>query len=861
MSEHDIDVGLRPSNIYATTSMLEGLSIEARHSLDSYVLDKLAPGNQRTTSISQRRTTRPLHPDLPLAHAKILGCGSKTDSLELPSEFDLRFPLACSVSSEEVDEREIVAGASLPDTSIPLQELPRREVLSAQGVLHEAEYHQESSAVFETSDIAEEPALGRRESTTLDEIVSQYADLSMPRSSPCPQSVYREALREIEGEKNNHVYGLPDGGTAQTRELGRGLMGKDSRSSGSTDLLVGRNDQDINSGSLRSSPIIPPNQYVESDDSDERWQIVPHSSRCGFLTPSKMRFRLTSRDAVEATYLDAATERSPVSPWDPFAKSTPKRRRERLPKIDLTQRMQASRPVPGKAKDFLFPPILGLGLRRGQLFLGSSQPRPPKTQEFASLLNHSQSLNVTVSHSTQAAITTIPLSTLCSSSPLLETPNSAIPSSSLLPNLTNKTRRLPQVSQSADEDTSKASGGEVVANIQSSLFNHQPGKSSHPGLQVLGGTARGYQKPHRDPTSGSITSTSNENGRAQKPSQTKVSTSTEGSALLRHQISHGFSLQHRWQSQYGDSDAAISHFLRSSRPGVNADMMNDYRQLLELGENDLGIKAAGSSLADYSSSLTPFSRNKPFRNELTNNQLDQWKSATYGDALGQRLRSFVPPPRGTSGNSGSYGALSRVESREGTLASSNSTSASLLPRHEPRGNEPKLWLLLVNQCPSFPLTTYQLAIRSNTGRAVPFERLQMLSNGEWLERGWCTVHERNEFSHAKLTATTAQEDKGGGLGRQHQAGKLLLAFGVATYFVGGFALIHDMARQGALSQLAMGQVARGLSRHEDVAATSRALVHAAEAKMAQVVERTGVVVVVLVLVACFGVCIWAAIAS
>ncbi len=68
--------------------------------------------------------------------------------------------------------------------AMPLRNLPCRSVPSAQGILHEADQHQESSVVFETSDdIRGVDSADLSLSRTLDEIVSQYA-ASTRASSP-----------------------------------------------------------------------------------------------------------------------------------------------------------------------------------------------------------------------------------------------------------------------------------------------------------------------------------------------------------------------------------------------------------------------------------------------------------------------------------------------------------------------------------------------------------------------------------------------------------------------------------------------------------------------------------------------------
>ncbi|KEF53165.1 uncharacterized protein A1O9_10613 [Exophiala aquamarina CBS 119918] len=836
--------GPQHSDICTTMPTADGFSIESRHSATPDVFDKTCSGYPRFTTASQRRATLQLSPDLPSPHADILGHRYKTNFGESLSERDLRFPLICSVSSEEEDERENSAHPSLPDTWIPLQDLPRREVLSAHGILHEAKYHQESSAVFETSEIPEETVLSERESTTLDEIVSQYADYDPSRSPSYPQNEYREALKEIEDGKKSPMHGTSGCAITEHRDLECRLDRMGAQLNTPEQLLDNRDIRHIRAGSLRSTAIISPNLDVESDGSDGGWQETPHSSRCGFLTPSKMRFRLAKRDSAEATCTDGITESKPMSPWDPFARSlSSKRRRERVNKLRLSHRIQAH-------------PAM-IGLQRHHPPSRPSHVRSPKMQDDSSRLTRSRSLDVNLSHVTQVAVNIPPLGNIYSDYFLVETPTRALPSSSLFPSLTGRNWKLHNLSHSGIEhpgDESQASRRDPFVQFEPSSFEHQEKETSSSELQVLGGTAGG--RP-----AGSIVATTAEGHRMGKSPRNEPSKSSGSPLLLGHQISPGASLGPLWQSQYDNSDAAISRFLRGSRYGENVTLIRAPRPQFRRGESDLGIRAAGSSLADISSSSTSLGLKRPSNKGLGSESLDHWQSARFGDEDLQRLSFAGPAPSGTNGKSASYRAFNRVESGEATLTSSSSTSACLLSRHESHGNEPVIRLPLANQCPAFPLTAEQLATRSDINCSVPFERLQMLRNGKWLERGWCLVHQRNEFSHASLTAKKGQDDTGAGLEQRRLAGRLLLALGVATYFVGGFALIHDMARQGVASQLAMGHVMRGFSLQEgcdaDLAVGGLTIL-SREADMAQVVERACFVAAVLVLAACFTVCVWAA---
>lgn len=850
--------------------MIEVRPIEAAQSLDSHILDEYVSESPRVSPTSQRRTTRPLYPDLPSAHAKILGCNNKGDSLQLSSEFDLRFPLACSISSGEVDEKENMPDPSMRDMSIPLRDLPRREVLSAQGVLHEAEYHQESSAVFETSEISEDPALSRRESITLDEIVSQYGNRTPSRSSCYHKITYHQALKEIEDRTLDHVPGSPEAGPAEGIGIDNQVNGPIPRWELPCDLPDASFPREIGTESLQSTAIVLPNQDLQFDKSDEEWQRTPRSSRCGFLTPSKMRFRLTRRDPAEVEHSSSAIGRSPVSPWDPFRRSTSKRRRQRQIQDDPLQRTQAGALVSKEAKkDMAVEPVSSPISREHELLSQGLRVPPLETPTFSSL-NSTPVLDGDVVNLTCAGDSTGRLSDNYTTHFSTETPNSVMPSSSLLPGLNKKALRAKDLSRSGEEFEISGSGGSHGVHFPSSMFDDPPTDHSYPGSQGL----EGYGRANKGQAlTGSARAPWDANDRGQKPSLNETPKLNMGSTRAKHPSLAGASLQHLWQSDWDDDDVAISRFLRDHHLGERGNLARHAGGLSEAVESNLGIKAAGSSLADYSSSATPLSRKWGFGPGVTVHHERRAATDMHEDAdkskgiAGPRMTSFTPRHQAGAGNSGSYGALSRIESGGMTLGSSNSTSASLLSRsrHEPRSMEMRQDIQTAERCPAFPLMGEQLAIKPNDICRAPFERLQLLSNGEWLERGWCLVHRRNEFSHAGLTLRKGSDEQEEQFQGQHQAGRLLLGLGVATYFVGGFALIHDMGRQGPVSQLAMREVVRGRSGFGqkgmgDYARVS-VPVHGVEAEMARMVERTGMGAAVLILVGCFGVCVWAAIVS
>ncbi|KAK5047469.1 hypothetical protein LTR84_006565 [Exophiala bonariae] len=746
---------------------------------------------------------------------------------------------------------------------------PQFKVLSAQGVLHEAEYHQESTAVFETSEISEEMTQGQRESITLDEIVSQYVDRSPPRTSPHHRISYHQALRDIEDRTHNQTWGCHHHGQTSTLEFRCHESWQRSQSVLPTDLSADPVSPVITPRTLHNTPINHLGQEIEPEDNNDEWQGTPHSSRCGFLTPSKMRFRLTKQDTTEAGHSSGAIGRSPVSPWDPFRRSTSKHRQGRLYQGDLLQHMQGRTPVVGQtSKDMIVESAFSPVARRDRTRMQKITVPPSSTEDFSSRTNRRRLGVKEASYSRPPAASTVALEINAPSTLLVNTPNSAVPSSSLLPGPSNRPLPVAESSKSGDETADSRSGGGQVIHFQSSLFEDQPNDTSHLALQAAAPIATLCIGEHRS-TSTNVSCQANDRGL--RPSPNRGSTLNISSTIFKHVPSAETSLQHLWQSEESDDDGAISRLLRDSRPGERMANAKNLGRLSEVSETDIGIKAAGSSLADYSSSVTPTSR----RWKIGPGIDDTGIMATDVDAdagetrsaAGPSLITFAPPHQARLENSSSYAALNRVESGHGTLISNNSTSASLLPRssHYPRRKAKGHEIHAGNKCPKFPLTAEQLAREANGTGRIPYERLELLSNGEWLERGWCSVHRRNEFSYATLTAAKPQDDQQEAFKGQHQAGRFLLGLGVALYFVGGFVLIHDIGQQGILSQTAMREVVREASAFREKSMGDDAggayPVHRVEAEVARMVERAGMGAALLVLLACYAVCVWAAIVS
>ncbi|KAJ9616890.1 hypothetical protein H2200_000610 [Cladophialophora chaetospira] len=303
-------------------------SVESTHHSDSALLQNISMDIQSCYSSPDRRATRPLYPDLPSAYADIQG--RRTASLQQvsSSRSATRFPLSPSSSSS--DEEAPVA-ISLGNDDVPLRTLPCRNVRSAHIVLHEADHHPESSAIFETSDENTDPSRGRnRASTTLEDIVSQYADARMPNS---------RSLGDIEEHRGIQRPVLGHGEVLEVREDPFRAEPVRSSTSDSSHELYRLYEQRAEDNT------IPARADCDAVGYDEEWEMVPESSRTGFFTPSKMRFRLRKRNTVE-TSTSGVTGRSPTSPWDPLSNLTQTKQAKPHPQLHHKDHPHYSRTQP-----------------------------------------------------------------------------------------------------------------------------------------------------------------------------------------------------------------------------------------------------------------------------------------------------------------------------------------------------------------------------------------------------------------------------------------------------------------------------------------------------------------------------------
>ncbi|EXJ90137.1 hypothetical protein A1O3_03206 [Capronia epimyces CBS 606.96] len=297
------------------------------------------------SSSGRRQTSRTLYPDLHSAHAQILG-RRPASPLQTPpspketppspketppspketppSPKETRFPLSPSSISSEEDEQDEFDLLPLPFGSddIPLKDLSCRRVQSAQGVLREADHHEESSAILETSDEAEPvgPNEGRF-SSTLDEIVSHYAEGPADGSSSLP------VMHPNSGQ------GFANPEIAHPQPVRRVHVHRDSGGNAFEPPIRGHFPSGPPDEGQQEQEDRPLRSIADFEEDDGDWETVPESSRSGFLTPSRLRFRLT-RETLEDSN-STFVSKTPATPWDPLSSS---RRTHLEPGPALTRR-------------------------------------------------------------------------------------------------------------------------------------------------------------------------------------------------------------------------------------------------------------------------------------------------------------------------------------------------------------------------------------------------------------------------------------------------------------------------------------------------------------------------------------------
>ncbi|OAL40699.1 hypothetical protein AYO20_00435 [Fonsecaea nubica] len=810
-------------------------------------------------SSPEPRTTRPLYPDLPSAYAQIQG--RRTASLQpvSSSRRATRFPLSSSSSSSEDEDYEHLPSEN---DAIALKNLPYRKVHSAQGILRKAVYHQASSAVLETNLDNRDPDLDwKRGSTTLDDIVSQYADANLTGYQT--HNIRTDDGAYVEPEPLNCVTGSESAddtacfGTPKTRQ-GHAVSV----------------NQIHEPYQHRAENQLPRNHesFGAIDDDDEEWVTEPETSRSGFLTPSKLRFRLAKRGTADTSDTTLTGRGIPASPWDPLSNAKQSERRpQQQYKGPLNSKRHHHSPSQKPYRE------TALGCRQplhkasstlktgGQVAdagervcrLDSAGAPAVKAQHHSQPklrpLNQVSSTHLTpLSHSTQSA-------TLSSSRRV----QSALQSSSLLPRIPDDTL----VSSFLSPKTMTLSNGTPRATAENTL--------TIPSIydDSLNTIAPDMEPPHfTDGTRQSLIIPANNRnfvGEQVEGEQTGpaavfdifASSSDQGLVQRRNiegthiasEDAEALAARQYNEGGYRFNDADISRFLRDSRILRQSldDRHNKKNNNAIFGQQR--VLVTGSSLANVSSDSTMLNRLQHARTLSSSHYSTIDDPARITSQVTRKFKQFLSSS-GTG--TGTADSVSSEYSSLGTVQiPTNSTSRSLMLQEQEENFDTCDAIIYCQRCPSFPLSSEMLGLVSleNLGR-VPFERLQLSHDGKWLEKGWCFLHERMEYSHAVLAGNEAaiSEDL---RSVQRKAGRLLLVLGAATFLVGGWTLIHSIGEGGPLATSAMADLTRVLAGGEEGVVCC---VHPRDAAMAQAIEKAAVSVVVLVVVGVLAVLSWAA---
>ncbi|KIW90119.1 uncharacterized protein Z519_09550 [Cladophialophora bantiana CBS 173.52] len=831
---------------------LRRASLESTHHSDSALLQNISMDIPTSHSSPEPRTTRPLYPDLPSAYAQIQGRRAASLQPLSSNRSVTRFPLSPSSSSSEEGGYQDLP---LDSDNIPLKNLPCRKVHSAHGILHEADHHQESSAMLETSEeICDSNLDWKRASTTLDDIVSQYADASAAGSS-------------THNDRTDHEKHI---NPEQLDPVTEGKLAGDAACFGAPKTRLRHVDSahqihEFYQQRAKDRITRNPESFGATEEDDE-WVRMPESSRSGFLTPSKLRFRLAKRETGDTSGSTLTGRRSPASPWDPLSNATQSKVRTHLQHkgpFSLDQRPLSPDQKPrtdrssGNRQCFRrrLRPLTTSGhianTDEQDCRLDSAGARIIKAQHHSQLrpcsLNQIASTHIiSQSPSTHSA-------SLLSSRRV----DSTLPSSSLLPRFQNSALassfRSPKA-MAASNGTPQAARADFTLTIPSLYADSADSSAeatpnSHlgdpfPRSRIATANNRDLVGQHVEAAGSAVTLDTltslftQDLGLRNNTGKTRVaSQDTEALAARRYN-----------EGGYKFNDADISRFLRDSRHLRQRldDKHGQENSIVFLGQQ--GFLTTGSSLADVSSNSTALNRLKQARHSSSGSNYSNNSGITR-----HATRKFTQFLGGTGiGDTG--GAGSEYSSLGGVHSSTNSSSRSLMLEELEESFSASNPAISCERCPSFPLAPEVLGVISleNLGR-VPFERVQLWDDGEWLEKGWCCVHQRMEYSHAVLVGDEAAISESC-RSVQRKAGVILLVLGVATFLLGGWTLIHSMGKGGPLAASAMADLTRWLAGEEGAICC----VHPVDALMARAIERAAVSAVVLVVVGMLAVLSWAA---
>lgn len=785
------------------------------------------------------------------AHSPLARPWNIVNSLTVSKRSKTRFPLATSSNSDEGERLASVDNPVSQNQAIPLQSLECYNVSSAQGVVCKAECHHESSAVFEASD-SEEASMNLTPANTIDDIVSQYAE-----PSPHNHSYRVDTQTYTRNKKSSPTDNEAD--SALSRDLSLKVDQEPLKRPINALTLRSSNDSRDVAISTQVKSQMSSDMVSEgpSDESDDNWTRSPRSSRCGFLTPSKMRFRLTSRASPDRARSSRVDNCSPASLWDPLASPVVPRQRQRP---GTTRHLNhKGDPAPAlldsgyrgtdagqtQASDMVHSP-------RTEMSTVNSRSTPVKNLANDALCSASQEssrLRRLPTPQLRALTVSQPV-TSRSTIPGPQWKSHALPSSSLLPRDHLRYARVHNdgACQSSTFSGSRGQSRPLSTSIQCSEDNDMNSSQLEaPNGQEL------PDKPQLQLQSSTLNSEEGGLDISQRRGNPIIDT---GMVLHRYQSSSNLA-GCLATGQDGNDDSEVSRFLRNSRLRLpNPSNTDSVSRHCEPGSR-IGFKMTGSSLADYSSESTPEMRAGQVIN--SGHMQGQGQESDLDARVIKRTSYYgmISSPS-IDVHGGSLSSLSGAHTERGYTVANTNTSASLLSRKASFKCATRHVSYGLYQCPSFPLTEEQLALRLGEAENIPYERLERLKNGGFLEKAWCFVHKRSEFNHSRMVKRGVFQDREG-MSHQRTAARLLIVLSAMTYFVGGFVLVDNMSRGGPVSQCAVAEVMRWLSRDEvSLDGVTRVLIHPADARLAQRVVKAARGILVGVLLMMLGVFIWAA---
>ena len=618
----------------------------------------------------------------------------------------------------------------LGNDAVPLRNLPCRRVRSAQVILHQAdEDHPESSAVFETSDDNAEPERRtRRTSTTLEEIVSQYADAEQIS----PQLQNDQHVQERLCNRSRSVLSRAQRTPANVDPF-------HSEATPSLNPFLGHSLHRPHQQS-QSEKVLPFPGNLEGVSGDEEWETVQDSSRIGLFTPSKSRFRLRKRKTVD-TASSHLTGRSPTSPWDPLSKLSERKISRLRPrschKTPATQHRKFSagqhnndtsrdkRPAHDLPLTLLNPGqmIEWNGRRRDRSDLAVTSPLHPSNRYQRPLPSYN--IRISSQPSTVQSTTLSTSHARVSSSLLPKMLDNNLLSSHLSPTIMNTSNEIPQAVRGSstferltrgmkDDDQNL----EVSQNLGAGDAPVLAQRSTRPPDQAVDG--------HPTPAmsiDGGGNSAINSGPHVRDSQNTRGRTQNKQALMALRLQAQGYTLD----------DCEISRFLRDSRrlrhgTSVRQTMLTSHKYL-----NRQAVGVTGSSLADMSSdSDTPGRVRAAIRASSGSHYSVEDRAEIMGQPRHRATRFLDGSDNTTTANSFSDSVAGSVH------ATTSSAVQSLMPR---RGQQ----AILV--CNELSISVDVRIVQRKAGTL-----LLVFGMLAYLPGGWALIHSMGEGGPLATTA-------------------------------------------------------------------------------------------------------------